>query len=204
MARQEFHKNEYDLLLGEDVQKISEDQDIMLKVNIWCNKFKELTPFEHANVDDMSKNRYLFQGTGQKDTPSFDSMVLALLELPAYNNENLLSSSLRMLRLFFEQRKDLIDQFKGILVCGKGNLLEVYMTLKYMREKFEILTNQNILGLKSFQDPDYEYFINKPYDSMEKLDKNRSGILQDLFFLARTLKQDINLKNIELLMQVDD
>jgi hypothetical protein len=50
-------------LLG-DVPKISEDQDIMLKVNIWCNKFKELTPFEHNNIDDMSKNRYLFQGTG--------------------------------------------------------------------------------------------------------------------------------------------
>jgi hypothetical protein len=78
------------------------------------------------------------------------------------------------------------------------------MTLKYMREKFEILTNQNILDLKSFQDIDYEYFIKKPYDNMEKINKKRSGILQDLFFLSRTLKEDINLKNIELLMHVDD
>jgi len=93
-------------------------------------------------------------------------MVLALLELPVYKDNKLLSSSLRMLRYFFEQRKDLIEQFKGILVCGKGNLLEVYMTLKYMRDKFEILTNQNILDLKSFQDTDYEYFIKKPYDNM--------------------------------------
>ena len=136
----------------------------------------------------MSKNRCLFQGTGEKDTPTFDSMVLALLELPVYKDNKLLSSSLRMLRFFFEQRKDLIEQFKGILVCGKGNLLEVYMTLKYMRDKFEILTNQNILDLKSFQDLGYEYFIKKPYDSMEKLNKKRSGILQDLFFLSRTLK----------------
>ena len=52
------------------------------------------------------------------------------------------------------------------MVCGKGNLLEVYLTLKYMRDKFEILTNQNILDLKSFQDSDYEYFIKKPYDNM--------------------------------------
>jgi len=66
------------------------------------------------------------------------------------------------------------------------------------------LTNQNIVGLASFQDTNYEYFIKKPYDSLEKLNKNRSGILQDLFFLSRTLKEDINLKNIELLMQVDD
>lgn len=152
----------------------------------------------------MSKNRYLFQGTGEKETPSFDSMVLSLLELPVYKDNKLLSSSLRMLRFFFEQRKDLIEQFKGILVCGKGNLHEVYMTLKYMREKFEILTNQNIVDLASFQDTNYEYFIKKPYDSLEKLNKNRSGILQDLFFLARTLKEDINLKNIELLMQIDE
>lgn len=124
----------------------------MLKVNIWCNKFKELTPFEHSNTDDMSKNRYLFQGGGEKDTPSFDSMVLSLLELPMYKNEKLLSSALRTLRLFFEQRKDLIEQFKGILVCGKGNLLEVYMTLKYMREKFDILTNQNILKIAHARD----------------------------------------------------
>jgi hypothetical protein len=38
---------------------------------------------------------------------------------------------------------------------------------------------------------------------MEKINANRSGILQDLFFLSRTLKEDINLKNIESLMNVD-
>ena len=42
-----------------------------------------------------------------------------------------------MLRLMFEQRKDLIDQFRGLLICGKGNLENVYQTLKYMREKFD-------------------------------------------------------------------
>ena len=77
----------------------------------------------------MSKDRYLFQG-GQLINISFDSMVLALFEEPVYKNDKLLSSSLKMLRSIFEQRKDLIEQFKGILVCGKGNLLEVYMTLK--------------------------------------------------------------------------
>lgn len=38
-AREEFEKSEYATILGE-VKKISEDQDIMLKENIWCNKFK--------------------------------------------------------------------------------------------------------------------------------------------------------------------
>jgi hypothetical protein len=46
--------------------------------------------------------------------------------------------------------------------------------------------------------------MSKKYDSMEKINAKRSGILQDLFFLARTLKEDINLKNIESLMSVDD
>lgn len=95
----------------------------MLKENIWCNKFKELTPFEYSGpIEDMSKDRYLFQG-GQNGQTNFDSMVLSLLELPVYKNDKLLSSALKMLRSIFEQRKDLIDQFKGILVCGKGNLL---------------------------------------------------------------------------------
>ncbi|CAM6004639.1 unnamed protein product [Sphagnum balticum] len=175
----------------------------MLKENIWYNKFKELTPFGYKGpIDDMSKDRYLFQGDGNPGAGSFDSMVLALFELPVYNNDKLLSSSLRMLRWIFEQRKDLIDQFKGILVCGKGNLLEVYMTLKYMREKFDMLTNQNILRIKSDRDESFSYFINKTYDSMEKTNAKRSGILQDLFFLSRTLKEDINLKNIESLMNV--
>lgn len=63
-AKEEFNKNEYASILGE-VRKISEDQDIMQKVSIWCNKFKELTPFDHdpKHADNMSKNRYLFQGT---------------------------------------------------------------------------------------------------------------------------------------------
>lgn len=39
IAREEFNKNEFTAILG-DVRKISEDQDIMQKVNIWCNKFK--------------------------------------------------------------------------------------------------------------------------------------------------------------------
>ena len=137
----------------------------MLKENIWCNKFKELTPFEYNRpIEDMSKDRYLFQG-GTLTQTSFDSMVLALFELPVYKNDKMLSSSLKMLRSIFEQRKDLIDQFKGILVCGKGNLLEVYMTLKYMREKFDMLTNQNILKVTKARDEQFSYYIEKPYDS---------------------------------------
>lgn len=105
----------------------------MQKVNIWCNKFKELTPFEHKPSPNLSKNRYLFQGSPDQPVPNYDNMILSLLELPVYKNDQLLNSSLRMLRLMFEQRKDLIEQFKGLLICGKGNLWEVYQTLKYMR-----------------------------------------------------------------------
>jgi hypothetical protein len=102
-AKGEFENSEYATILGE-VKKISEDQDIMLKINIWCNKFKELTPFEYqGRVDDMSKDRYLFQGEGQPPTPqnSFDAMVLSLFELPVYKNDKMLNSALRMLRSIF-------------------------------------------------------------------------------------------------------
>lgn len=32
-------------LFGDQVNKMSEDIDIMLKENVWFNKLKELTPF---------------------------------------------------------------------------------------------------------------------------------------------------------------
>ena len=134
MAKEAFYKSDFANILG-DVKKISEDQDIILKENIWCNKFKKLTPFEFTADGDLSKSRYLFQAQGEEAVP-FNAMVLSLFELPVYKNDKLLSNSLRMLRSIFEQRKDLIEQFKGILVCGKGSLEEVYQTLKYMREKF--------------------------------------------------------------------
>ena len=67
-----------------------------------------------------------------------------------------------------------------------------------------MLTNPNILKVSKFKDEEeLPYFIDKPYDSMEKVVAKRSGVLQDLFFLSRTLKEDINLKNIESLMFVE-
>ena len=93
-----------------------------------------------------------------------------------------------------------IDQETGGVSAGSGS--KVYMTLKYMREKFDMLTNQNILKITKARDEQFSYYIEKPYDSMEKTNAKRSGILQDLFFLSRTLKEDINLKNIESLMFV--
>ena len=53
-----------------------------------------------------------------------------MFELPVFENHKLLNASLKMLREMFEQRKDMIDKFKRILICGKGNLSEVYTTLK--------------------------------------------------------------------------
>ena len=114
-----------------------------------------------------------------------------------------MNSSLRMLRTMFEQRKDLLDYFKAILICGKGNLNEVYLTLKFMREKFNMLNNFNIKNFQDDSDERFPYAIWKPYDNSEKKKENKSGIIQDLFFLTRTLKDNISLKNIEELMSVD-
>ena len=49
----------------------------------------------------------------------------------------------------------------------------------------------------------YAYSIFKPYDHLGREDDKRSGIIQDLFFLARTLKDKVSLKNIESLMYVE-
>lgn len=71
-----------------------------------------------------------------------------------------------------------------------------------MRNKFQILTNMNILKYEGNEDPSFSFAIWKPYDSLVKLQDKRSGIIQDLFFLSRTLKDNISLKNIESLMRV--
>lgn len=73
-----------------------------------------------------------------------------------------------------------------------------------MREKFDMLTNRNVLRIDHPRDPEFSYFIDQPYSALEKMPAKRSGILQDLFFLSRTLKEGINLKNMEALMQVDE
>ena len=49
----------------------------------------------------------------------------------------------------------------------------------------------------------FQYLFWKPYDQTTKDELRRSGIIQDLFFLSRVLKQNANLKNIEALMTVD-
>ena len=68
----------------------------------------------------------------------------------------------------FEQRKDLLDNFNKILICGKGNMQEVYLTLKFMRGKFKMLTNSNILKYQGDSDKSFTYEIKQPYKYLEK------------------------------------
>lgn len=51
-------------ILGTDVKKVSEDQEIIFKQNVWYNKLKEMTPFtfEKKDFHDPIKNRYQFYG----------------------------------------------------------------------------------------------------------------------------------------------
>jgi hypothetical protein len=65
-----------------------------------------------------------------------------------------------------------------------------------MGNKFQMLTNMNILKYNGNEDLSFSYAIWKPYDSLVKSQDKRSGIIQDLFFLSRTLKDNISLKNI--------
>lgn len=127
-----------------------------------------------------------------------------MFELSIYKDYKLLNSSLYMLRIMFEQRKDLLNNFKKVLICSRGNLEEVYLTLKFMREKFNMLANSNIEKYEGDADKSFPYEIKKPYGYLIKDREKRSGIVEDLFFLARTLKEGTSLKNIEALMEVDD
>lgn len=80
----------------------------------------------------------------------------------------------------------------------------MYLTLKFMREKFQMLANTNIEKYEGDSDKSFPYEIKKPYDYLIKDREKRSGIVEDLFFLARTLKDGTSLKNIESLMLVED
>lgn len=65
-----------------------------------------------------------------------------------------------------------------------------------------MLTNRNVLKNIDQIEIFDSYAIDQPYIASEKVPAKRSGILQDLFYLSRTLKEGINLKNIEALMLV--
>lgn len=165
---------------------MSQDVEVILKENVWLNKLKELTPFEFTKQDNPMKDRYIFQGDlidfereGFEDeiNEQFNTIVLGIFELCAFENYKLLNSSLIMLKTMFEQRKDLIANFKKILICGKGNLEEVYLTLKFMREKFQMLANVNILKYEADSDKSFPYQLKKPYDYLIKDREKRSGII---------------------------
>ena len=73
-----------------------------------------------------------------------------------------------------------------------------------MRNKFAMLKNDTILKYEGLANKSFAFSIFKPYDHLGREEDKRSGIIQDLFFLARTLKHDVSLKNIESLMHVEE
>lgn len=141
-AKEEFYKIFGTNILGE-IKKVSEDQDLMLKEYIWFNKIRTMIPLVYEKTEEPDKDRDLFKHTPE-DYP-LDNIVLSLFELSGYLNKSLLNNSLKMLRAMFEQRSDLIQSFKDLLICGKGNLNEVYSNLKFMRNKFAMLKNDTII-----------------------------------------------------------
>ena len=89
-----------------------------------------------------------------------------MFELASYGNCSLLKNTLIMIKNMFQQRKSLITNLKAIIICGKGNLFQVYKTLKFTRTKFDILSNPEIL--KTI-DGLFDYKFWKPYDHEVKL-----------------------------------
>lgn len=71
-----------------------------------------------------------------------------------------------MLRVMFNQRYDLINCYNNILLCGKGNLNEVYSNLKFMRNKFAMLENDIIMSYDGNANKSFPYAIFKPYDHL--------------------------------------
>lgn len=101
-------------ILQDFIDKISDNEEVMMKEQIWNNKLKEMTPFQYSFSEDPQKDRYFFQGDFEVEDKEklFNDIILSLSELPVYQNHNLLNSSLVMLRGIFEQRKDLLKNFK--------------------------------------------------------------------------------------------
>lgn len=59
-----------------------------------------------------------------------------------------------------------------------------------------MLSNPQIKQYQGDADKSFPYEIKKPYDYLIKDKEKRSGIVEDLFFLSRTLKFGTSLKNI--------
>jgi hypothetical protein len=71
-----------------------------------------------------------------------------------------------MLRAMFEQRSDIINAYKNLLICGKGNLSVVYFNLKFMRNKFAMLKDETIDKWDGTASKAYAYSIFKPYEHL--------------------------------------
>lgn len=71
-----------------------------------------------------------------------------------------------MLRGMYEQRSDIIESYKNLLICGKGNLSKVYSNLKFMRNKFAMLKNDTIITYDGIANKSFPYAIFKPYDHL--------------------------------------
>lgn len=55
-----------------------------------------------------------------------------------------------------------------MLICGKGNLNQVYLTLKFMRNKFNILQNNSILKFDGNINKSFPYALWRPYDHLSR------------------------------------
>lgn len=195
-AREVFFQDNSDGLLVKNRRRKIEQKEIILEPNIWLNKLRELTPFMREN-DPLQ--RYFFDRI-----ENFDEIVLALLEVSEHQNFTMLNSSMLLLRKIFGQREDLINNFNNIVLCAKGNFYDITVKIRQMKQKFNMLRDAEVVNYCESNAKNFQYVLWKPYDQSTKEELRRSGIIQDLWFLSRVLKQGTNLKNIEALMTVDE
>lgn len=78
------------------------------------------------------------------------------------------------------------------------------MKIKYIKYKLKMIEDLEIQEYKPENYREFSYRLWKPYDHTVKDEANRTGIIQDIYFLSRILKQNANLKNIEALMTPDE
>jgi hypothetical protein len=90
------------------------------------------------------------------------------------------------------------------VLCSKGNFYDITVKIRRMKQKFNMLRETEIVNYSEATAKNFQYSLWRPYDQTIKEELKRSGIIQDLFFLSRVLKQNTNLKNIEALMTVDE
>jgi hypothetical protein len=125
---------------------------------------------------------------------------MTMMELTDHHNIPLFNSAMRLLNNVFMQRCRLVSRFREVLTVCQGDFFKISLKIKEIRRKLIALGGYSPDDLCEEKQRDLPYPLWKPYDTSVKNEIDRTGIIQDLGYLALIFKLDVNIKNVEGLM----